>query len=150
MSDTPRFQEALVYLVHVLPGVGRTKLMKLLFLADVESYKTRGRSLTGETYLSYDHGPWTRGLYRALESAPEIDERMSVTRFGDAKYAYRSAAEEYVRTHLTQEDVRVLDHVVERWGNRQLRSILDHVYSSPPYAGTPFGVEVDFSRLDEA
>ena len=150
MSEPPRFQEALVYLVHVLPGIGRTKLMKLLFLADVESYKTRGRSLTGETYLSYDHGPWTRELYRALESAPEIDERVSVTRFGGMRYAYYSAVPDYARTHLAQDDVEVLDRVIDRWGSRQLRSILDHVYSTPPYVGTAFGVEVDFSRLDEA
>ena len=149
MSDNPRFQEALIYFVHVLPGIGRTKLMKLVFLADVESYKTLGRSLTAETYLSYDHGPWTRELYRALESTPGIEERSSPMPLGGMKYAYHGTGDRSPMTHLAQADIEILDHVVERWGRRKLRSILDHVYATPPYAGTPFGVEVDFSTLDE-
>lgn len=46
--------------------LGSIKLNKVLWYADIASYLTTGRSITGETYIKRQHGPVARHLPRAL------------------------------------------------------------------------------------
>ena len=48
-------------------GFGMVKLNKLLYRADFEAYRRRGRSMTGETYEKQEFGPVARDLLRVLD-----------------------------------------------------------------------------------
>jgi uncharacterized phage-associated protein len=49
------------------PLMSRVKLNKLLYYADFESYRRRGRSITGATYIKGEFGPMAAELPRAEE-----------------------------------------------------------------------------------
>ncbi len=49
------------------PLMSRVKLNKLLYYADFEAYRRRGRSITGATYVKGEHGPMASELPRAEE-----------------------------------------------------------------------------------
>lgn len=140
---------ALTYLVEQAPRrPGRTMLQKLIYLADVESHRERERTITGLNYIAYDHGPWLRELYDGLAAAGSIRERRYIWRLDQTAYEYEvdgNATRDY--SALSEEEKGILGRVARKWGQRELSAVLEHVYSSPPYAGTGFGEQVDFGRM---
>lgn len=142
-----KLKECLIYFVfRHSRNIQRTKLFKLVYLADLLSYQRRGRTITEVDYISYDYGPWSPLFYTALEEAPEIAERLGVSSFGDISYTYRGTVTQYEFKHLASEDVELLKEIDEQWAKRNLRDILNEVYSTPPFKATHFGEVIDFSK----
>jgi hypothetical protein len=57
--DRGKFEELIVYLARRLPpeaALGRVKLAKLLMHSDFTAYARTGRSITGATYVKWEHG----------------------------------------------------------------------------------------------
>lgn len=48
-------------------GIGRTKLQKLAYLADLEARRYLGKPITTFEYTWWNHGPFDDGLYAAIE-----------------------------------------------------------------------------------
>ena len=66
-----KLSECLIFFVFRHSGrIQRTKLIKLVYLADMLSYQRRGRIITEIDYIYYDYGPWSPIFYGALESSP--------------------------------------------------------------------------------
>lgn len=116
--------------------LNRTRLVKLLYLVDVESVRTRRKPVTGVEWVFLDFGPHSErlvetleeleartALYRALdEDAPDGEDWLSGTR-------------------------RTVDSVVERFAALALNVLLDHVYfDTGPMAGARRGDALDMSR----
>lgn len=142
-----KLKECLVFFVFRHSGrIQRTKLIKLVYLADVLSYKRRGTTITGVDYIYYDYGPWSQVFYDALESTPEIAEKLGLTPFGDVQYTYRGTVSKYQPKCLGTDERELLEEIDAEWGNRPLKAILEKVYSSPPFAESSFGEVIDFSK----
>ena len=64
-----RIEQAVHYVIHSTrpEDLGKTKLAKVLFFADLESYRRTGRPITGATYEKRQHGPLARELYSTLD-----------------------------------------------------------------------------------
>ena len=116
--------------------LNRLRLVKLLYLVDVENVRTRRRPVTGVRWVFADFGPYSdaldgvleeleRGtaLYRALqEDAPDGEDWVSGTR-------------------------RTVDSVVERFAPLPPNALLDHVYfDTGPMAGAQRGAVLDMDR----
>ncbi len=142
-----KLRDILIYFtLHRKDRVGRTKLLKLAYLADVAAFRETGTTISGAQYISYDHGPWTADFYQALESISGLQERVSMTPFGDSEYAYSVDFSDYGFQHLNERELGILEQVNEKWGGTPLKAILRNVYSTAPYAGTAFGEAIDFAR----
>ena len=64
-----KFRELVLYAASRcwnLPYYGKTKLYKILFYSDFDSYKLRGQSITGTEYLAWEHGPVPDGQQRRM------------------------------------------------------------------------------------
>src|SRR5258707_10432303 len=68
--DRQKFKTIIHYIVSRCPpdSVGRTKLHKAGFYADMLSYLQLGRPMTGETYLKQQHGPTAFSLQPSLRN----------------------------------------------------------------------------------
>lgn len=76
MPISASLEDIVLFIVEESPQeVGITKLMKLAFLADVEYAQLFGDRLCDIDWTWYDHGPFSRRLYQAVES---LDERGSI------------------------------------------------------------------------
>lgn len=130
--DQPKLKRLgliLSYLVHQAPRrPGRTMLQKLTYLADVESQRRHGHTLTGLDYVAYDHGPWLRELYDALQLAEGVQERRYLWPSGSG-YDYVTDGVDRDFAALTAEEKDLLDSVLSRWGRSTLNAVLRHVYS---------------------
>ncbi len=58
-NDKSKFKEAILYIVDNFPNknLNKTKLYKVLFLADFAYFKQYGKSITNTFYLHHRHGP---------------------------------------------------------------------------------------------
>ena len=48
-------------------SVSKTKLLKLLYLADIEHFRTSGETLTGFDWIFYWYGPWSSDYDQLLD-----------------------------------------------------------------------------------
>jgi Protein of unknown function (DUF4065) len=76
--------------------IGKTALMKLVYLADVEHYKRYGKQATGLKWRFYHYGPYTAELEPVLRSlGVDIDEQDIIGRIGTRQVTgYRYSREE--------------------------------------------------------
>ena len=71
-------EKAIIYLVHKgLFDLTRTKLVKLLYLIDLEYWKKREKTFTGLNYISYYYGPYSEEIIDAIQ---KLQREQIVTR----------------------------------------------------------------------
>ena len=113
------------------------KLMKLLYLAERESLRRYGTSMTGDHVVSMDHG---MVLSKTLDLAREtaIDAHRGgwyamIARHGehDLELAQDSHPDEL--DELSQADLDILESVWQEFGHMSQWEIRDHVHTLPEW-----------------
>jgi len=136
-QEVPReMADAVRFIIAKFPGgVGKTQLMKMLYLADLEAHRFIGRSITGISYRWHDHGPFSSMLYRSidlLKSGLEIDEAQYTSSHGGpaSKFTYRGIPS---ISHLDEIQQILLASVIDEYGKTPLSELLeDIVYKTKP------------------
>ncbi len=143
MAPFPKLCKALEYLVDRWgPVEGRTRLMKLIYLADLEWARTNGNAAyTEANYYRWNHGPFSREVLRALEWMDGIELVTSnVPWDGGNTYCYRSGESTRLsHVSLDPEFVAVLDTIGSRWRSRPLQELLEYVYGDEAFTKKEFG-----------
>jgi hypothetical protein len=138
----PRLCKALEYVVDQYgPIDGRTRLLKLVYLADRAWAKKHGKPYTEANYYRWNHGPFAREVLQALEwlDSVEILERRTPTSTGFS-YRYHSGERSRLGGVVLDEGFRgLLDEQADRWRNVPLQELLDHVYSDTEFDQAAFG-----------
>ena len=123
--------------------VGRTELVKLVYLCDNRFYESSGRTITGNTYM-WDHfGPNAVGdaiANEANEMANSGSIRMAVrgSIYGGSAYDY--GVDDPSDAWLTVEDTldvgerQVLKDIAKTFGRRTLQSLIKFSKDTRPFA----------------
>ena len=111
--------------------VNKTKLLKLLYLADIEHYRTSGETLTGFDWILHYYGPWS-GEYDNLLDGLVQSTLIAVDSWsnGDREGARIRVLEPRDLNKIiknTDEFFRI-QHQVDCWRDRSLSELLDYVY----------------------
>lgn len=111
--------------------LNKTKLLKLMYLADIEHFRTHRKTLTGFEWMFFLYGPWTPEydtLVAELEKRDliEIESWESGSLSGDRLKAKEDRDLGKV-LESTNEYFRVKNQV-EMWSDRSLSDLLDYVY----------------------
>lgn len=148
MKLTKRFsklQECVIYIVYRLGRVIRTRIVKLLYLVDLESFKQLKRPLTGLTYKSYYYGPYSPEIIESVKKlfGFEITEECVTTEDGDICYVYKIGPNPRFTKDppefFTGKEKLVIEQVISKFGNIPLNELLNHVYATPAFKKTPLG-----------
>jgi len=131
----------------------KTKLLKLLYLADIEQYRASGETLTGFDWIFYLYGPWTaeydslltqlqeENLIKLQEWASgDIDgERIVSTEEVPLERAISSTAV-FLRTR----------QFVDTWADRGVSTLLDYVYfETEPMKNAAKMERLDFTKVSK-
>ncbi|MDK2373185.1 MAG: Panacea domain-containing protein [Candidatus Korarchaeota archaeon] len=116
--------------------VGRTRIMKILYLADLIAKSKLGRTITKTEYRYYFYGPYSREVIDAiikLKNEGYLTDNTELTKFGLA-HDYRPTEKAYKAQfeHLTKEEAEILDSVIRKFGRNELLRLLDVVYATEP------------------
>jgi hypothetical protein len=127
--------------------VGKTKLVKLLYLLEVEFYRENRQRLTDLKWVFFHYGPYPVGLDDLLES-PDIEvlprrltdgrrfEEVTVADAGQSGAGFDPALERLAR------------RVVDNWGGLELSHLLNYVYfETEPMMHAVRGDVLDFSTV---
>jgi hypothetical protein len=131
--------------------VTKTKLLKLLYLFDVEFYRAHGKIFTGFQWKYFHLGPWTREfdpLLEGLVSKGSITEQLVERPDFDAKFLRSSESGNLKNAFGNYKDELVLKHLLDLWGPSTTGEILDYVYfRTEPMEHGIRNEPLDFSRV---
>jgi len=106
------------YVCHKLrrnpPKLGKTKLNKVLFYADFQSFLDTGESMTGETYVKFQHGPVSEHIQDVVT---ELEEEGALATRETKYHGYRK--KEYIALEdpdlflFTGEEISIADDVID-------------------------------------
>jgi hypothetical protein len=119
------------YVTHKGGYVTKTKLLKLLYLCDVEYYRAFRRLLTGFQWKFFHLGPWSSELdpiLQELVSRGVLVEQVSSRPDYDTKFFRTSEDFDLGRLFGTFKEEVPVKRVLERWAESSTGEILDHVY----------------------
>ena len=124
--------------------LNQTKLVKLLYVIDVERVASGRPSLTGLRWIFFHYGPYALELPQALE--PLEGTVLIVEGYKDARL-YRAAPQAPDGEDWPPATRRQVDDVIRRFAALDLNELLDHVYfHTPPMRDAIRGEPLDMSR----
>jgi hypothetical protein len=130
--------------------VNKTKLVKYLYLIDLEHYRSTARLLTGFDWQFHLYGPWAKefeDLYRSLADRSEIKVRVSNRTDLDAEFL---STDEHVDFKEVVGDFALeCRRIIDQWADRRLGEMLDYVYFyTEPMERATRGESLDFSHVE--
>jgi transcriptional regulator with XRE-family HTH domain len=129
-------QMILAYLQTPLSKDGRipkTKLAKLLYLADFSWYYNTMKSMSGMQYLRRAYGPVPDPYFRALTELEE-EGKIVIDRKGDALLV--SAGEGSVRQKLDllqKDEFELMKKIAMKWKDKRTQEIVNFTHQQLPY-----------------
>lgn len=131
-----REEQMLAFFVQNCNGrVGRTQLIKFLYLADYEARRFLGRPISSVVYEWYHYGPYDhqfQSRLSTLRNSGVILEEPVAYPNGLRGYIYVSGETQF-DLNFDPDEVAVLEHVCKTYSRINLQSLLDDiVYETEP------------------
>lgn len=106
----------------------KTKLLKLLYLFDVEYFRVHRRTFTGFAWKFFHLGPWAAEYETTLDGI--LASNVLEQRFGrhDTPLYHSPEPLDTAAIRLPPEDDSILRGVLSRWAGAETKEILDYVY----------------------
>ena len=148
-QDRDKLIEAALYLSELSiddPNFGMTKLVKLLYYADCESYMQYGKPITGTIYLHFPHGPYPENWYQVREQMEQN---------GDVEIVYETAVPGYQKYRmfprraadlecLSSTDKESLEAQVKRFAGFNAAGIEEYAHQEVGWLSTEDGQPIPY------
>lgn len=132
----------------------KTKLLKYLYLIDIEHYRRFGQTATGFHWIFYKYGPWTKEYEDLLEQMTSAGKvRVTTGTRNDLDTQFLDTGE--LLASFDQFDWpfglrAVVTLIVDTWAARPTGEILDYVYfHTEPMRGAERGELLDFGKIEK-
>lgn len=113
--------------------VPKTKLAKLLYLADFSWYYENLESMSGMQYLRRAYGPVPDPYFRALDELEE-EGKITIDHKGDAMLVSIGAGASRQKLDLLQqEEVELMKKISTKWKDKRTQEIVDFTHEQLPY-----------------
>src|SRR5690242_11402495 len=133
--------------------VSKTKLLKLLYLFDIEWYRVHRETFTGFDWIFFHLGPWTREYDELLKNLSDnlmIRIKKSTNPSFDTEFLTAPKATEYTELFSSYKDEFILRRILQTWGERSTPEILDYTYFwTEPMKQAERYEPLDFSTIDQ-
>lgn len=137
-ADYDKYREMIQYLVKKFPqGVPKTKLAKMLYLADFGKFYHTHKSMSGMQYRRIQFGPVPDQYFRALaemqdeglianNESPHMDGKVCNVTPTRGIATSREAL-------LSDEEKHLLDEIFDRWNTERTATIVSFTHNQIPY-----------------
>jgi len=125
----------------------RTKVVKILYLIDVEYYRRHGSTLSQLPWKFLHYGPYTMEIEPLLKSL-SLGEEEIVVKDRRRVFTYKVEQPETLDSLLSLPNRMMIEKIIERWALESLYKLLDYVYfETEPMQGAVRGELLDFSTI---
>ena len=97
----------LAYISSKIEDINLRKLIKLVFLIDEESVRSRGISVTWLTYYAWEKGPVAPCIYEIKDRGGIFSKYISV---------HRNREEKVIITQFSKKELRLIDSIIDKYG----------------------------------
>jgi hypothetical protein len=138
--------------VQELEGyLNKTKLIKLLYLIDIEYYRKYKKTYTDFNWIYYEYGPWAyeyNDIYDQIKTSPDfkiitkdLPQKIEViTCISDEK--------DFSDIFKEPEESLLFRELINKWALEDLNRILNYVYFyTQPMIGAKKNEKLDFSKI---
>lgn len=131
--------------------VNKTKLIKYLYLIDVEYYRRHEQTFTGFDWIFYDFGPWAyeyNDIFNELSNSRDFIIKSGSRSDLDAQFISTSADTESSSIFDDITDESITRAIIDRWADESLNQMLNYVYfHTEPMDGAKRHQKLDFSNV---
>lgn len=122
------------FIIENLTGqLGRTHLIKLIYLADYHSRRLFGKPVSTFNYYYDKQGPFDKELYSCIECLKNYIREDEINFPCYKGYLFHNLPKKMEYAQLTHYDTYILDYVINTYGKTNLQSLLeDVVYKTEP------------------
>ena len=127
------------------------KLMKLLYLADRESMRRHGEPISGDRYVSMDHGPVLSQTFNLIKGAVEFEEggwNHWIADKADYEVSLRRKVSLDALDELSEADIEVLRDIHSKYGRMNVWKLRDHTHDRCPEWKDPRGSSIPIPYVD--
>jgi len=143
--DVEKFQQMYFYILsNFKDGVPKTKLAKLLYLADFSYFYENLESMSGVRYRHRQYGPVADVFFEVTDDLHERG-KIDMEKKGEA-YLIRptSKQETYL---LSAGEIEHLDKIVEYWKDKRTAEIVNFTHEQKPWKGCREGEYIPYSLI---
>jgi len=130
---------------------GKTKLVKLLYLIDVEYYRIHRRTFSGFSWVFYHYGPYALEIDDILKQLDlDIPQEDIITTAGHKAKVFKASRylDKEFEGQASLSDKLLVDRVLDEWGLEELNPLLSYVYfHTEPMEDARRGDILDFSKI---
>ncbi|CAM3926257.1 MULTISPECIES: Panacea domain-containing protein [Paenibacillus] len=158
-----KLQNVMIYFIKNFPqSLGRTKLIKAIYLLDCEWYKIYGSTFTGMTYLRDNNGPFDTAFYDAKDYLliQGIIEEIPYSFAGGHGFEFHIGKNFPEEIELDGFVRYLADDIINDLGNSDLNGFLAKAYSTEPMIAVQnkekqegkkcYGEVLDMSKLKDS
>lgn len=135
VREMAEISDVVAYLCKKYPHkseLSKTRVSKLVYLADWESAKKRGYQITGIQWYFDNFGPYKRDVVNAVRQDERFSLSQTKTMYGDPKLMISLSEGAPYSKGLSDEDMTILDKVIKETAPLYWDQFIKHVYSTPP------------------
>ena len=143
----------ILYLVDQLNDLGgavsKIRIVKLLYILDLEHYRLNGETLTKLDWIYFHYGPFAFAIDTVIkQSGLDMGEESFETVAGYKGFTYRSYSPQNI-DGLVDTAVRLrADRIIRHWALLDTRDLLDYVYNdTEPMQNVIYLQQLDFSTI---
>lgn len=135
-TNSSKNAQVIKFIIERLSGkLGRTHLLKMVYLADYHSHRLFGKSISTFKYIWWKEGPFDRTFYDCISSikGSYIEEESIHYPSGNHVYMYRNIPTSMKYDDISEPEFYVLQYIIESYGKVDLQTLLDEVvYETEP------------------
>jgi len=144
-------QMAAFLLDHGKGRMSYLKLMKLLYLADRESMRRHGEPISGDRYVSMDHGPVLSQTLNLINGGVEFEEggwNHWIEDKADYEVSLRRKTSRDALDELSEADMDVLDAIHAKFGKMDKWKLRDYTHRYCSEWKDPQGSSIPIEIID--
>lgn len=114
-------------------SITKTKLAKMLYLADFAWFYDKLESMSGMKYRKMQYGPVPDMYFRALDELEEAG-KISISRVDDSiLISENRGSKKSSLDKLDDEEKRLIENIYIKWKDKKTREIVDFTHNQLPY-----------------
>ncbi|RAP46464.1 MAG: hypothetical protein BZ136_07600 [Methanosphaera sp. rholeuAM74] len=126
-------------------NVGKTVIIKLAYFSDFNFYEKYEKSITGETYLKYERGPYSSHVDQLLKTMKDNNEfTEKIVPFKGKELHKYYLTDKTDITPLSHNELITIDEVVDKLSDMTATRISDYSHGDMPWLATEDNGELDY------
>lgn len=144
--NNKKFEQMYFYILRKFrKGVPKTKLAKLLYLADFSYFYDNLEPMSGVTYVRRDYGPVADIFFETTDKFLDAG-KIGIEQLDRALMIRLTSIEENYDLLSSDEKMR-MDEIVEYWKNRPTQEIVNFTHEQKPWKACMDGEKIPYTLI---